>query len=257
MKRIFLFNTVPFDTFSSTEALLKTLVDSVSRSKKVLASNMNAFGVVQYLRDDEYRQIIDRSDIIYPDGWGPVFVSWLDGQNLRQRHNVGDFISAFFDVCNKKQLKLYFIGCEEPVAQQVALQVKQEYPNITVLGFHSGFFTHDQEELSLVHQLQKTPPDIILVGMGVPYQEKWVNKYWQELPPAVYMGVGGVFYYIIGAKRRAPQWMQKHGLEWIYRLLQEPVRLFWRYTVLQAFFIFWSISMLVKKSLTKFTNFGP
>ncbi len=234
-QRIYLFDQVPFDQITQ-EKLLHVVITWAKTYQKKKVFNMNTHGVVTFLQSTLYAAAMEKADLIYPDGWGPVWATQLEHIHLKKRINVGDFISNLLQSAEKAQLKIYLIGCEDKIAELTAQVIKQSYPMLSVVGFHSVFFT-SKEERTLLKDIKKKKPNLVLVGMGIPHQELWLEKNWPKLPSAVYMGVGGVFYYVTKIKSRAPIWMRQNGMEWFYRLLQEPTRLAKRYTLYNFLFL--------------------
>lgn len=247
--RTYLFESVPFDTLTKKE-LLNTIVNWAGKRRKKLVLNMNAYGTVTFLRNLKYARVIKAADIIYPDGWGPVLASKFLKCSLKERVNVGDFINDLLKLSNKNKLSLYLLGCEEKTIKKTVETIQKQYPNITISGKHHGFFSK-KEEQGIIKQIQTKRPQLVLVGMGLPQQELWIYKNWRILPGAVYMGVGGVFYYIAGIKSRAPNWMRNYSLEWLYRLIQEPKRLGKRYTIGNAIFLYIFVRTLINSRLKR------
>jgi N-acetylglucosaminyldiphosphoundecaprenol N-acetyl-beta-D-mannosaminyltransferase len=235
MQRIMLFHQVPFDQIRQHE-LLKSLIDFARRRNKKLILNMNAYGVVMFMKNPRYASVIKKAHIIYPDGWGPVLASKFFQHPLPERVNVGDFIDPLLSMLNKNCLKLYLLGCQRYTIEATKEKIQHLYPDIVLSGASPGFFNYKEEKAILKH-IAQTKPNLVLVGMGIPQQELWLDKHWKNLPSAVYMGVGGVFYYISGLKSRAPKWMRNNSLEWIYRFIQEPKKLWRRYSLNTLYFM--------------------
>jgi N-acetylglucosaminyldiphosphoundecaprenol N-acetyl-beta-D-mannosaminyltransferase len=235
MRRINIFNKVPFDKITKRE-LIKKIAVSAKKGEKKLILNMNAYGVTTYLKNKRYAEVINTADIIYSDGWGPVFVSRFQEEKLKTRVNVGDYINEILDCIQKNGLSIYLLGGHSDQLEKTVNVIKKMYPMIKLSGHQHGYFTKNAE-LKIVKDIKRKHPNIVFVGMGVPKQEFWISDNWKSLPSAVYMGVGAVFEYIAG-KKRAPIWMRENGLEWLYRLFQEPKRLSKRYTIDNIYFIY-------------------
>jgi len=244
MKRTYLFGRVPFDTITK-KVLVETLSDWAGKHKKSLVLNMNTHGAVIFLKNRKYAQAIKSADIIYPDGWGPVLASRFLSGPLKERVNVGDFIPDLLQLLNKNKLALYLLGCENATVKKAESTIREKYPDIVISGSHHGFFSRSEEKL-VIKEIWTKRPDFVLVGIGVPNQELWIYKNWNILPNAIYMGVGGVFYYIAGIKSRAPKWIRNYYLEWLYRFFQEPKRLWKRYTLDNAAFMYLFVKSLFK-----------
>ncbi len=248
MKRIKLFGQVPFDKINNQQ-LIAQVLKFISKRKKKLFVNLNIHSVTEYFRNEKFATIVDKSDISFADGWGPVLAAKFAGTQLPGRVNVGDFIDDLLENLNEKKYSLYLLGCEEHVVIKTAKTILDQYPNIKLKGFRNGFFDEREEE-RIVEQIFRLKPQIVLVGMGVPRQEYFINDNWQKLPNSVFIGVGGVFYYISNLKSRAPVWMRNNSLEWLYRLVQEPRRLWRRYTIDNLYFIYLVFKHLLFKNIS-------
>ncbi len=245
-KRIYLFDKVPFDRITRS-VFIRTIIQYMLEKKKRLVLNMNAYGVVTYLENKKYAEIIGASDIIYPDGWGPVFASRGLKYPLKERINVGDFIDQLLTEMNDNKLRLYLLGSEEKVVILTANSIKIRYPNIVIVGFHHGFFNKRDEE-KITKEIKSSKPNLVLVGMGLPIQEYFISENWENLPNAVFMGIGSAFHYIARIKSRAPKWMRDSGWEWLYRFMQEPIRLSKRYTIYNIKFLYYLGKFLILKN---------
>jgi N-acetylglucosaminyldiphosphoundecaprenol N-acetyl-beta-D-mannosaminyltransferase len=234
--RIQLFDEVPFDKVTKNELILKVIEWASCHTKKVVL-NMNTYGAVTYMQNKKYAKAIRSADLIYADGWGPVFASRFQATSLPERVNVGDFIDNILVKMHRKKLKLFLLGSKADLIVKTVSKIKSKYKDIKIVGSHHGFFPRkDQGEIAL--KITKARPNLVLVGMGLPIQEYFIHDNWKKLPNAVFMGVGSVFEYIAG-KNRAPIWMRKSGLEWLFRLIQEPRRLWKRYTLKNLEFIYY------------------
>jgi N-acetylglucosaminyldiphosphoundecaprenol N-acetyl-beta-D-mannosaminyltransferase len=148
----------------------------------------------------------------------------------------------------KKGYSLYILGSYPGVASKAALNLTKKYPGIKIAGTHHGYFSCEdvkngnsggnKEEEEIIAEIRENRPDILLVGMGVPKQEKWINKNLEKLDVPVCIGVGGSFDVLSGRIPRAPLWMQRHGMEWIYRSIKQPNRAF---RVLALFYFIWLV----------------
>jgi N-acetylglucosaminyldiphosphoundecaprenol N-acetyl-beta-D-mannosaminyltransferase len=233
--------------------LIKAIITSATKGEKKLVLYTNTYGVTTYLKNKQYADVVNSADIIYPDGWGPVLVSRLLKERLGTRATAGDFIDELLENIQNKRLSIYLLGSRAKLIKKTVGVIKRKYPKIKISGYQHGYFTKNSES-KIVDEIIKTRPNIVLVGMGIPKQEFWMNDNWKLLPNAIYMGVGGVFEYIAG-KKRAPLWMRNMSLEWFYRLCQEPKRLWKRYTLDNIFFIFMFLKSLVKRWLKNSQRF--
>lgn len=245
MKTIYIFNKVPFSKVNK-KILIKQLLTWAGSRQKKLVLNMNAYGVATYLKNENYAKVINEADLVYADGWGPVLASRLTKNRLPERINVGDYIDELLKNAERLELSIYMLGGTAKIVRSAVFAVQKKYPNIKIAGYHRGFFTK-KDNAKIVKSINKLKPHIVFVGMGLPKQELWIESNWKILPKAIYMGVGSVFEYIAG-KSRAPVWMRNIYLEWLYRLVQEPKRLWRRYTVDNIYFLYELIKSIVLKS---------
>lgn len=181
-------------------------------------------------RDDEQLSGIHRdiASVVYADGQAVVWASRLLGRPLPERVNAGDFFPALLSRLAGRKARVFFLGGAEGLAHTAAERVKGLSAGITIVGTRSGYFT--EAEANRVAQLiRDTQPDIVFVGMGSPQQEQWAADHLDELGASVVWCVGALFEYYGDVRRRAPTWMRRIGLEWLFRLVLEPKRLWRRY----------------------------
>lgn len=229
MKKVTLLNTIPFYELDIDSLLSYIISSAIKRDMKKHIHYLNAYGIVTYFANTLYARAIDSADITYADGWGPIIAARITGGGPRHRINVGDYIHSLLKKAQEARLRIYILGYSEEVIQRTMQYIAVTYPGITLCGFHNGFFPSFQEK-NLVLAIRRSKPNILLIGMGSPKQELFAYNNRNALPQCVTICVGGVFNYVSGSLRRAPLWMQKAGLEWLFRLFQEPRRLWKRYT---------------------------
>jgi N-acetylglucosaminyldiphosphoundecaprenol N-acetyl-beta-D-mannosaminyltransferase len=172
-------------------------------------------------KDLEFKKVLNTSDLNVPDGIGIVWASKILGKPLKERVAGVDLVWALAKLAHDKGYSIYFVGAKEGVAKKAASKLKIKYPKMKIAGTESG----SPYDINLIERIGKTKPDILLVAFGHPKQEKWINKYKHRFRVPVCIGVGGAFDFISGKTRRAPLWLSKMGLEWLYRLIQEPWRI--------------------------------
>jgi N-acetylglucosaminyldiphosphoundecaprenol N-acetyl-beta-D-mannosaminyltransferase len=190
-------------------------------------------------RDSELHRVLNRADIVYCDGEGVRSAARLLGRYLPQRMTGADWIYDLCDVCHDQEFSLYFLGGESGVAAQAAEKLQQRYPKLHIAGTHHGYYDHNgAENDQVIAQINTLQPHILLVGFGTPLQEKWIARNFERLDVPVIWAVGALVNFVAGRVPRAPRWMLHHGLEWLYRFLVEPRRMFARYIVGNPLFIF-------------------
>lgn len=180
--------------------------------------------LVRAQRDEEFRGILEKADLITPDGTGVVWAGRLLGQPFRERVPGVELVDRICQMAAERGFSVYLLGGEPGVADCAAGQLRQRYPSLRSLGARHGYFP-SQEETGVVEEIARLQPDVLFVGMGVPRQEMWISKNLQRLGVPACIGVGGSFDVISGRVPRAPAWMQNCGLEWLYRAVKEPKRL--------------------------------
>lgn len=182
----------------------------------------NAEMVVRAQKDPRLKEIINSAQLALPDGAGILMASKLLKRRLKERVSGIDIVYGLLDIGSKRGYSFYFLGGAPGIAQRAKEKVLEKYPNLDIKAHH-GYLDRGLEE-ELVEDIRSSRIDILLVGMGVPLQEKWLDKHLGSLNVGVGIGVGGSFDILSGQKRRAPQTFQSLHLEWFYRLLQEPSR---------------------------------
>lgn len=188
-------------------------------------------------RDREYFNILRNADAVFPDGIGIHIASQMLHAGLRENANGTDFFPRLGMQAAKHGLRIFLLGAKPGIAEQCARNLQQLVPGVQISGTHDGYFTAREED-EVIGQINQSGTDILLVGMGVPKQEKWIARNRSRLTAAVVMGVGGLFDFYSGKTARAPIWMREIGLEWVYRIVQEPKRMWKRYVVGNPVFLY-------------------
>jgi N-acetylglucosaminyldiphosphoundecaprenol N-acetyl-beta-D-mannosaminyltransferase len=184
----------------------------------------------QSFTDDALRDALQRSDLVYCDGYGVRLATKAIGLPVPHRMTGADWIWGVAALCEAEGRSLYLLGSDAGASQEAAACLKRWYPRLDVRGAHHGYFqigTPHSERV--VEHINEHKPDVLLVGMGTPLQELWVDHYFDRLEVPVVWTVGALFDYVSGRVQRAPHWMADHGLEWIFRLAIEPRRMWRRY----------------------------
>lgn len=210
---------------------------------------VNAAKIVKARWDLELRQIIDSADLIGADGVPIVWASRLLGDPLPGRVNGTDLMEALVALAAAKGYRIYLLGSKPAIIEKTARKFQEQFPNLIIAGYRNGYFASQAEEDQAVTDIVAAQADILLVGMGTPMKEKFVRRHILRLNVPIIHGVGGSFDIVGGITKRAPLWMQKSGLEWLYRVYQEPGRMWRRYLVTNSIFIWLLVVALVKKRL--------
>lgn len=216
---------------------------------------VNVAKVIKMRYDEELQQSVRSADVIGADGVPLVWASRLLGNPLPERVNGTDLMYRLLEKANEKGYRIFFFGAKEEVLQKVLKKVKKNYPGVKIVGFHHGYFSPDEESF-VVSTIRASQADILFIAFGTPKKELWVKRYLSAMGVPVVHGVGGSFDVLAGVVPRAPLWMQRWGLEWLFRLMQEPRRLWWRYLSTNVHFIFVLGQELLTRGFRKL-HIGP
>ena len=204
----------------------------------IFVTYLNAWCSIIAERDPEYRRLLCKSDCLYADGMAVVWASRILRAAVPERVNAGDFILAFLRLCADNGIRIHLIGGKDGTAERTARCWTAQIPDLRITGYESGYFKSPEHERQSIDNIGRAMPDILLVGMGVPCQEKWAAAHADEFHCGIIWNVGALFEYFGNAQPRAPLWLRNIGLEWLFRLFLEPKRLCGRYTVGNLQFVF-------------------
>jgi N-acetylglucosaminyldiphosphoundecaprenol N-acetyl-beta-D-mannosaminyltransferase len=190
----------------------------------------NAHVLNQSLHDPALRDALEAADLVYCDGYGVRLAARALEAPVPHRMTGADWVWDLAELCERREASLYLLGAEPGVAALAAQRLRRWYPGLEVRGTHHGYFEGGSEhDERVVEELNTVRPDILLVGMGTPKQELWVQATASRLDVGVVWTVGALFDYLAGRVPRAPGWLADNGMEWIFRLAIEPQRMWRRY----------------------------
>ena len=196
--------------------------------RSIAATGMH--GMVEAQHDPEFKNILNATDLVVADGMPLAWLARRKGYRLRERVYGPDLMLAF---CKKveRRYRHFFYGGESGVAEQLAESLQRRFPGMEVAGVYSPPFrplSVDEDE-KIVALISNASPDVLWVGLGTPKQERWMFEHAHRIKVPVMVSVGAAFDLLSGRRRQAPRWLRDHGLEWLFRLVQEPGRLWRRY----------------------------
>jgi len=212
----------------------------------------NVWCTVLMQKDKQFRQITNQSSLSIPDGMPLTWVSRFYGSHIPERVSGADFFRACAGLAERKGYRFFFMGSGWDVLEAIKKNLNQQYPLLDVVGTYSppsADKLSEEENQKMLHLINTAKPHFLWVGMTAPKQEKWIWENLHRLKVPVCAGVGAVFDFISGKKRRAPQLMQKAGLEWMYRLYKEPFRLWKRYFIGNFLFVFYVLRDIIKRQI--------
>ncbi len=215
---------VPFNNISMTEALGITLI-ALNERRKTVIYTPNPEMVMAAQKDKEFMTVLNSGDILIPDGIGIVKASKFYPNPIKERVAGYDLIQALFSKIKTSVNTVYFLGGAEGVADTARQKMQRKYRGLSITGSHHGYFKDGSpEEKEVVDEINRLNPEVLLVGLGFPRQEKWIYNHKDELNSIIIIGVGGSFDVMSGNVKRAPDFYINHGLEWFYRLITQPTR---------------------------------
>jgi N-acetylglucosaminyldiphosphoundecaprenol N-acetyl-beta-D-mannosaminyltransferase len=231
---------LPFDSLTMAETL-DAIEGLIARRKPALVFTPNVQRVVAASRDDSIRRIYREADLLLADGMPLYWSSRLLRKGLKERVAGSDLIFTFCERASKRGHRVFFLGAAPGVAAKAAENLAARYPGLAVAGTYSppfGFEADGQEIDKIIALLEAARPDLLFLAFGLPKEESflWQNKSRIQVPVSI--GVGGSFDFAAGRTKRAPRWIQRIGLEWFFRLAQDPRRLWKRYLFSNAYFVY-------------------
>jgi len=191
---------------------------------------VNVDKIVKAHRDPRIRKIVNGCDLVSVDGQPVVWASRLLGQPIKARVAGIDLMMCLFAEAQKRGYRLYFLGAQAQVVERAVEEVRRRFPGVQIAGWRDGYFS-EAEEPQVAQEIALARPHILFVGITSPKKELLLDRWKDHIQAPFVMGVGGSFDVVAGKVRRAPRWMQHAGLEWLFRLVQEPHRMWRRYLV--------------------------
>jgi len=243
--RIHILNT-RIDNYSMTESL--ELIDKhISTQQSLHHVVVNAGKIVAMQDDAQLMQSVNEADLINADGQAVVWASKILGKPLKERVAGIDLMANLVELAHKKEYKIFFLGAKEEVVKKVVQTYTAQYTENIIAGYKNGYFSTEDEK-DIANEIAASGAQILFVAISSPTKENFLYTHKETLSKVFFvMGVGGSFDVVAGLVKRAPKWMQNLGLEWLYRLLQEPQRMWKRYLLGNTKFVL----LVIKEWLLK------
>lgn len=213
---------VKVDSITMEEAV-KKIETYMDERTGVLIATANAEMIMRATHDRELMEILNDAALVVPDGAGTVWAAHHLGEEMPERVAGYDLAQRLMKNAPSKHRRIFFFGSAPGVAEKAKAKAEHLYPGIEIVGTRNGFFS-ESDEPAIVEEIRKAKPDLLLAALGVPKQEKWLSRHLRELGVPVCIGVGGTFDVMAGVMKRAPLWMQRAKLEWLFRGLMQPKR---------------------------------
>ncbi|AIW16172.1 WecB/TagA/CpsF family glycosyltransferase [Vibrio tubiashii] len=247
MQRILVMDS-PMDSGTMTETvdLIKSRISDKQFTQHVV---VNVAKIVNMRKDRALSESVTECDIINIDGMGVVWGARFLGHQVPERVAGVDLFHSLNAMAEEESFPVFYLGAEEHIVQETAVRMQKNHPNLTIAGTHHGYFWDDEE--SVVQLIKQSGARLLFVAITSPKKENFINKWRDQLGVDFVMGVGGTFDVVAGKVNRAPSWMQNFGLEWLYRVIQEPRRMWKRYLVTNSKFAWLLLKEKLKRLFSK------
>ncbi|MCJ8007962.1 WecB/TagA/CpsF family glycosyltransferase [Lederbergia wuyishanensis] len=221
------FGNIKVDVMTSDEVLTDITNRIENRKKfKLFFLNAHCFNLSQ--QNKEYATNLNNADYVLNDGIGVEIGAKVLGFSFKENLNGTDLTPRILALAAKNDYKVYLLGAGPGVAEKAAGNFKKQYPNIDIVGIQDGYFKDTEK---VIENINNAKPDILIVALGVPYQENWISDYFSKIDAKLFMGVGAFLDFSSERVKRAPEILLKARLEWVFRLINEPTRL-WKRTII-------------------------
>jgi N-acetylglucosaminyldiphosphoundecaprenol N-acetyl-beta-D-mannosaminyltransferase len=242
---------IDFFHLKLTSASMQEIIERVdltlqSKRGKILISSVNAAMTVISRDDSLITNAINGSDIVNIDGMSVYYSLRLLGLKVPGRVAGPDIFYNLVELSARRGYRPYFLGARPEVLEAMANRFKSEFAGLEIAGYHHGYYKDDETE-SIIKMIDTSGADMVFLGISSPKRELFTNKYFSSSSAPVWKGVGGSFDIYANLTKRAPQWLQDIGMEWFYRLCQEPGRMWKRYLVTNIVFISMITGELIRK----------
>ncbi len=213
------------------DELIERILAAIASGRREIVTYANVHTLNMAVEDPDFRRFLDRADVVFCDGYGVKWGARLLGGRIPERFTPPDFLPRLAARCAERGHSIYLVGARPGIAERAAERLARQAPGLRT-GAHHGYFDPAPggvENRAVVAAIDEFRPDLLLVGLGMPRQENWLEANWPGLAATVAFPVGAAFDYLAGEVARAPRWMTDRGLEWLGRLLVEPRRMWRRY----------------------------
>lgn len=207
----------------SAQSFYEILSDNLKNNKKtfVITANPETF-MISEKNEDVRKMLLDKETVMVPDGIGVLKAGKKIGYNIEERITGIDIANELLKFGNEQKKSIYLFGSKQEVIDSMKIVIKEQYPNLKLVGTSNGYVT-DKDKV--FDEIVKLEPDIVLVALGIPLQEMLIYKHLNRFKKGIFVGVGGSFDVMSGMKKKAPKIFIKLNLEWLYRIMKEPKRL--------------------------------
>ncbi len=237
------------DPLSAAE-LHTRILEIIREGRHDLVLHVNVHALNLCYRDPDLRSFFNTAPVVFCDGAGVMLAARILGRRLPERITYADWAWQLADFAERENLSLFCLGARPGVAEKAVAQLLVRHPNLKIVGVHHGYFDRtpgNPENEAVLSKINTARPNVLLVGFGMPLQERWLMQNWRQIDARVALTGGAVFDYVSGELRRGPRLLTDNGFEWLARLLIEPGRLWRRYVIGNPLFL-WRV---LKQRLTQ------
>lgn len=245
-----IFMNITIDNISFDQALDK-IIDLAADKKCRYLVTPNVDHMVKLQKDKEFFKIYENADLVVADGTPLLWIAESLGHPIREKITGADLLPAVCKAAAQNKLTAFILGAEDGVAEEAANQLQSEYKGLNIIGTYSpevGFEDDKDEIEKIINLVNEASPDILILSLGSPKQEKFIFEYKDKMCFGIALPIGAAVTFAAGTLKRAPEWMRKAGLEWLFRLFQEPGRMFKRYLIddMDIFWYAWKYRDVIK-----------
>jgi len=218
----------------SSDQLLSEIASKIDcKTENRVIQFINANKIAQVHASREMSDIMSQADYVLADGQPLLPMARLLGMRIPERIDGIGLMNKLLALADRNSYSIYLFGAKQNVVEKCIEKIRHDFPGVRIVGFRNGYFSGNEVQ-EVVAGIHECAPDILFLGMGSPMKEEFAEKYRADLGATIIQGVGGSFDVMAGLVKRAPVWLQRLGLEWGYRIVQEPRRMFWRYLTTNA-----------------------
>jgi len=218
----------PLDCVTSDELLIELTESIRSWQPEKVIQFVNANKVAMVRKEPWMSDVLERADYVLADGQPMLPMAAMLGITIPERIDGIGLMHKLLKLADREGFSVYLLGAKQGVVEECVRRIGVDFPGVRIAGYRNGYFS-EAEIPAIAGAVCEASPDFLFLGMGSPLKEQLADEWKEQLGARVIQGVGGSFDVIAGRVKRAPQWMQRCGFEWFYRVLQEPHRMFWRY----------------------------
>jgi N-acetylglucosaminyldiphosphoundecaprenol N-acetyl-beta-D-mannosaminyltransferase len=216
----------------SRKKLIDEFVRNVDKTLKKRVYNVNIYALNLAYECPKFRNVLASAELVFNDGYGVCLATAIMGRRIRSRHTPPDWIDDLVAAARDTRKSIFLLGDEPGVAAQTASILSAKHPGLSMVGTHHGFFKKTgPENEKVVAKINASSPHILMVGMGMPLQEFWIEQNMDRLNVEIFFTVGAAFRWYSGIDKRAPRWITDYGFEWLARFIRHPIKLFKRYAI--------------------------